>query len=96
MDFCGIDVAQRQPVAAVLSGDGQVVHAPFAVTNTREGFDRLHQALAALGGPVTIGLEATGHYWLALYDDLTRQGYPVVVFNPLQIHAFRQSGVRQV
>ena len=22
-----------------------------------------------------VGLEATGHYWLSLYDVLTRQGY---------------------
>jgi len=96
MYVCGIDVAKRKHMAAILSSEGQVTQAPFSVTNTRAGFDQLHQALAALDGPVQVGLEATGHYWLALYDDLTRQGYPVVVFNPLQIHAFRKSGVRKV
>ena len=96
MYICGIDVAKRNHMVAILSADGQVSKAPFAVSNTREGFGQLHHSLAALDGPVTIGLEATGHYWLALYDDLTRQGYPVVVFNPLQIHAFRKSGVRKV
>lgn len=96
MYCCGIDVAKRKHMAAILSAEGQVIQAPLSVANTRAGFDQLRQALATLGGPVTIGLEATGHYWLALYDDLTRQGYPVVVFNPLQIHAFRKSGVRKV
>jgi len=96
MYLCGIDVAKRKHMAAILSAEGQVTQAPFNVTNTRAGFEQLHQALASLDGPVTVGVEATGHYWLALYDDLTRQGYPVVVFNPLQIHAFRKSGVRKV
>jgi len=96
MYVCGIDVAKRKHMAAILSAGGQVTQAPFNVTNTRAGFEQLHQALTSLDGPVTVGLEATGHYWLALYDDLTRQGYPVVVFNPLQIHAFRKSGVRKV
>ncbi len=43
-----------------------------------------------------IGLEATGHYWWALYEDLTRRDHPVVVLNALQVHAFRKSGVRKV
>lgn len=96
MYFCGIDVAKRSHVATVLAADGQLHQAPFSLANNRAGFDQLRQVLAGLDGPVTLGLEATGHYWLALYDELTRQGYAVVVFNPLQIHAFRQSGVRKV
>jgi transposase len=52
--------------------------------------------LAALPEPVAIGMEATGHYWLALYDDLTQRGYPVTVINPLQVAAYRRSGVRKV
>jgi len=43
-----------------------------------------------------VGLEATGHYWLALYDDLTRNHYPVIVLNPLQVAAYRKSGIRKV
>jgi transposase len=43
-----------------------------------------------------VGLEATGHYWLALYESLTTLGYPVVVLNPMQVAAYRRSGVRKV
>lgn len=35
------------------------------------------EQLKNLGGEVTIGLEATGHYWLALFDFLTKNGYAV-------------------
>jgi transposase len=96
MYYCGIDVAKRKHAIALLDEKGQLVQRPFPIENTRAGFDQLRQALAALNSPVLIGLEATGHYWWALYDELTQQAYPVVVLNALQVHAFRQSGVRKV
>jgi transposase len=96
MYYCGIDVAKRKHAIALLDEHGQPVHRPFTIDNTRAGFDQLLQALAQLSGPVLIGLEATGHYWWALYEDLTHHDHPVVVLNALQVHAFRKSGVRKV
>lgn len=96
MYYCGIDVAKRKHAIALLDDHGQPVHRPFTIDNTRAGFDQLWQALASLSGPVLIGLEATGHYWWALYEELTQHDHPVVVLNALQVHAFRKSGVRKV
>src|SRR5512139_1633617 len=96
MDYCGIDVAKRTHAIALLDDHGQPVQRPFTIENTRAGFDHLLHALAQLTGPVLIGLEATGHYGWALYEDLTRHDHPVVVLNALQVHAFRKSGVRKV
>ena len=96
MYYCGIDVAKRKHAVAIQDEHGQPVQRPFTIENTRAGFDQLLQALAALKSPVLIGLEATGHYWWALYDDLTHHEHPVVVLNALQVHAFRKSGVRKV
>jgi transposase len=96
MYYCGIDVAKRHHAVAFVNEKGQLTHRPFMIANTRAGFDQLQQALVGLSQPVLIGLEATGHYWWALYDELTRAEYPVVVLNALQVHAFRQSGVRKV
>jgi transposase len=96
MYYCGIDVAKRKHAIALLDENGQPVQRAFTIENTRAGFDQLLQALAALNGPVLIGLEATGHYWWALYDDLTHHEHRVVVLNALQVHAFRKSGVRKV
>ena len=95
MFYCGIDVAKRQHVVALLDENGQKMQPVFAISNDRAGFDRLIQALPGVD-TVMVALEATGHYWLALYDLLTHQGYRVVVLNPLQVAAFRRSGVRKV
>lgn len=96
MYYCGIDVAKRKHAVAILDERGQAHKPVFQTENTHAGMDYLMEHLGRLEGSVSIGLEATGHYWLALYDTLTRHGYPVVVINPLQIHAFRKSGVRKV
>ena len=96
MLYCGIDIAKYKHAIASVDEKGQVIQAAFVIANTRAGFDELHQALQGLGEAVTIGLEATGHYWLALYDDLTRHHYPVVVLNPMQVAAYRKSGIRKV
>ena len=95
MFFCGIDVAKHQHAALVLDDGGQVVQPAFSFANSRAGFDQLAAALTELSEPVSIGLEATGHYWLALYADLTQQGYAVTVINPLQVAAYRRSGIRK-
>jgi transposase len=96
MFYCGIDVAKHKHAVVVLDEHGQV-HKPACTTeNTHAGMDQLLAALKPFKDDIFIGLEATGHYWLSLYDVLTRQGYPVVVLNPLQISAYRRSGVRKV
>lgn len=96
MFYCGIDVAKRKHAVMILDEKGQSHKAFFEIENNRAGMDFLLEQLKQLGGDVTIGLEATGHYWLALYDFLTRSGYAVIVINPLQVAAFRKSGVRKV
>lgn len=96
MLYCGIDVAKHKHAVVVVDDKGQIVKPAFTFENNRQGFDELQRMLTALSGPVAIGLEATGHYWLALFDTLTRQGYEVIVLNPLQVAAYRRSGVRKV
>lgn len=95
MGICGIDIAKLKHAVLVLDEQGQIIVPAFTITNNRSGFEQLHQRLAALPGPITIGLEATGHYWWALFEYLTGIGYAVVVLNPLQVHAYRKSGVRK-
>jgi transposase len=81
MFFCGIDVAKHAHAVLVVDEAGRVVQPAFSIENRRESFDHLATTLAAFSEPVGIGMEATGHYWLALYDDLTQRGYPVTVIN---------------
>lgn len=96
MAYCGIDVAKHKHVVVVLDEQGQVLKPAFTIANTRAGFDQLRQTLQGVSQPLLIGLEATGHYWLALYEELTQQGQAVIVLNPLQVAAYRKSGVRKV
>lgn len=42
-----------------------------------------------------IGMEATGHYWLAVYSYLLEMGYNLKVINPIQSDAFRRMYIRQ-
>lgn len=95
MYYVGIDVSKHHHDATVIDATGQVVIAPFRFLNTRQGGTTLLTRLQALDGQVRIAMEATGHYWLPLYEALTAQGYPVSVFNPFQIKAYRQIGLRK-
>jgi len=96
MFYCGIDVAKHKHAVVVLDEQGQVHKPAFTAENTHAGMEHLLEVLQPFVGNVCIGLEATGHYWLSLYDVLTRNGYAVVVLNPIQISAYRRSGVRKV
>lgn len=96
MYYCGIDVAKRKHAVAILDERGQLVKPVFEVENSHDGLGFLVDQLKQLSGEVYVGLEATGHYWLSLYDVLTRNGFSVAVINPLQIAAYRKSGVRKV
>ena len=91
----GIDVAKRQHEACFLDADGRTVGTGRRFRNTRAGVRALLDDLQRIQEPATIGLEATGHYWLALHDELVRAGYPVQVLNPLQTHAYRQTTIRK-
>ena len=96
MFYCGIDVAKHKHAVVVLDEQGQIHKPAFTAENTHAGMEQLLEALKPFAANICIGLEATGHYWLSLYDVLTRNGYSVVVLNPIQISAYRRSGVRKV
>ena len=95
MHTVGIDIGKRQHVAVALDGEGQQVGKAMRFANNRAGFEQLFDWLSQLGEVALIGLEATGHYWLALYTALMEAGYELVVLNALQIHAYRKSGIRK-
>jgi transposase len=95
MHYVGIDIAKRKHVVFTLNSEGEPVGKALGIANDREGFDKLLAHLGALETAVTVGLEATGHYWLALYSVLTEADYEVIVLNPLQVQAYRKSGIRK-
>jgi transposase len=60
--------------------------------------DRLEKEVlrkAGGSGKVLVGMEATGHYWMCLYHELSRRGYACVVLNPLQTNARSSAHIRK-
>jgi transposase len=93
--YMGIDIAKRSHTAVVLNAKGEVVVKTLAFDNNRAGIDQMLACLAGFELPVEIALESTGHYWLAVYEQLAEAGYRVHVLNPIQIRNFSRSGIRK-
>ncbi|MFA7249362.1 MAG: IS110 family transposase [Dehalococcoidia bacterium] len=91
----GIDVGKRHHEACFLDATGQEVGAPLRFAHNRAGLQLLQARLHALPEPATVAMEASGHYWLGVERYLRDANVPVQVINPLQVSAFRTTGVRR-
>lgn len=98
--FAGIDVGKHTHYVFVVDAEGSpCLPKGKAFANTREGYAQLYAAIEqataqALPCEVTVGCEATGPYWLNLYEALCTQGYRVLVLNPLYVKARRGTTLR--
>ena len=94
----GIDVGKNRHSAFAVSPQGEKIASLASFSTDREGVERLEaQALKPSGGPgrVLFAMEATGHYWMALYHELVRRGYQGVVLNPIQTHGEARTRIRK-
>lgn len=97
MHYVGIDIGKDFHIASCISDESKVTVSPFKFESNSEGYKMFKEQLTPyLSDPsqVRIGLEATGHYWLNLYENLVKDGFSPIVLNPLQVHAFRNQGIR--
>jgi transposase len=94
--FCGIDIGKRKHAACLLDEQGQVL-AKLRFANDAEGLATLHQRLQdhCHSASVLVGMEATGHYWYALHDQVGRWNYPRIVLNPLQTAQQAKNAIRK-
>ncbi|MCI2106628.1 MAG: GNAT family N-acetyltransferase [Intestinimonas sp.] len=93
MFYCGIDIARRNHEASVIDAEGNPLLDRITITNTQEGCETLFSFFKRLKigkSDVIIGMEASGHYWLPVYEHLTEQNYDVRVISPIQSDAFRK------
>ena len=93
-NWIGIDVSKSTHKYRCVDDAGEPVGKAVSFANTRDGFTTAVESFRSRGD-VKIALEATGPYWLALYDFLTNADFKVTVLNPLQVNAFRESGLRK-
>jgi transposase len=87
----GINIAKATHHADVVDAEGNpCLPKGLVFANRRAGYTHLCTTLTeatAQAAPtdVMVGCEATGPYWLSLYEALTAQGDQVLVLNPLSV-----------
>ena len=93
MFIVGIDIAKRSHVARIIDSEGRTVIKPFSIRNSCSGYNTLLVRMNKITNHKSeyiLAMESTSHYWLALYTRLCREGYRVVLLNPIQTHAMRE------
>lgn len=98
MYYLGIDIGKNNHEAGLIAEDGSHIGKSLRFANSQEGFGKLITMIRERlpeGEPFCIGMEATGHYWLALYSFLHDQGHVLHVINPIQSDSLRNFHIRQ-
>ncbi|MEF9877381.1 MAG: IS110 family transposase [Gordonibacter sp.] len=93
MLFAGIDIAKYDHVIGAIDERGHSLSKPMTFKNSTSGFEKCAAYLDGLaddGAEIMVGMEATGHYWLACFCFLTERGFSVVVINPMRTDAMRR------
>ena len=96
MNYVGIDIGKRYHYASIIDEDNPATK-PVRFNSVQEGYVLFLAYLSQYNCTKTdtiIGLEATGHYWLTLFEKLKRDSYTVYVLNPLQVDAYRNENIR--
>lgn len=97
MNYLGIDIGKKAHVAGLVDDSGENIDRTLKFSPSQEGWERLMSYLEKNRldkDSVQVGLEATGHYWLTLYEKLMSSEFNITVFNPLQVASFRNKGIR--
>lgn len=97
MIFVGIDISKHRHELCMVNETGKPLLQIF-IENTQKGFEKLLQAINRLEvtpDEIQFCMEATGHYWLALYCHLKELDYKVSVINPIQSDALRNLYIRK-
>lgn len=93
MIYAGIDIAKHDHVIGAVDETGRAPAKPMKFKNSADGLKRCVSYLEGLcedPAGVFVGMEATGHYWLACFCALRDAGYDVAVINPIQTDAMRR------
>lgn len=93
MFYLGVDIGKNKHAASMVDGNGKPIFRAFSFDNTTEGAESLLAKFSDYSvqpQELEIGLEATGHYWLAVYSFLHDKGYKMHVINPIQTDGWRK------
>jgi transposase len=93
MFYVGIDIGKETHEASIIDEQGNPQGRSIRFSNTMTEFQRFLSWLPQ--SPVKLVMEATGHYWLPLYDFLKGKDFEITVLNPLQTEALRRGKIRK-
>lgn len=93
MFYLGIDIAKNTHVASLIDEQGKNLFKGFSFSNTTDGGKSLLEIIKKHSdfSNVTVGMEATGHYWLSIYSFLYDYNFHSIhVINPIQTDGWRK------
>lgn len=96
--YLGIDIGKYDHQACLTDDQGEILSLVKFGANYR-GFRKLLKHLNKRidnqkFSKILVGLEATGIYWVTLYEQLAKLGLSVIVLNPLQVKACQNRNIR--
>ena len=94
MLYVGIDIGKHNHEATILNESGEEICQSVKFRNSSSGLEKLLSKITDLRD-ITFGLEATGHYWLPIYCELTSRNMKVIVLNPIQSNSLRNFYIRR-
>lgn len=93
MFYLGIDIAKNTHVASLIDEKGKNIFKGFSFSNSTDGGKSLLDIIKKHVdfSDVTVGMEATGHYWLSIYSFLYDYNFHSIhVINPIQTDGWRK------
>lgn len=97
--YLGIDVGKYYHQAILSDSEGKPMIKSLRFPNSFTGYQQLSSYLekqvANIESPkIHAGMEATGPYWLSLYEYLKKKDIRTTVLNPLQVKSYRNENIR--
>jgi len=99
--YVGIDVSKDKSDICIKDVNGDDLIKRLIIANKKADLEHLYETIERLrsktpgNSDVIFGMEATGIYSLPLYSALTRDGYKVKLYNPIQTNGFRKMNIRK-
>lgn len=97
--YVGVDVASKFSYYGFVTPEGNDYREPIKANNDVKGLafilKKLKNVEKTLGKPILV-IESTGHYSSRLVYFFTRNGFEVILVNPLQSHAIKSCAIRKV
>lgn len=93
MFYLGIDIAKNTHGASLIDEKGKNIFKGFSFSNSTDGGKSLLEIIKKHVdfSDVTVGMEATGHYWLSIYSFLYDYNFHSIhVINPIQTDGWRK------